>query len=58
MIEQVSPNNISLETEERLEKEFMEKQDLMLISHDSWKKAVETESDWLTNTPSVLIMKP
>lgn len=58
MIEQVAPNHISLQTEPRLEKEFMNQQDLMLISHDSWKKAVETQSLWLTNTPSVLILKP
>lgn len=58
MIEQVAPNHISLQTEPRLEKEFMQQQDLMIISHDSWKKAVETQSIWLTNTPSVLILKP
>ncbi|MNK05394.1 High-affinity Na(+)/H(+) antiporter NhaS3 [compost metagenome] len=58
MIEQVAPNHISLQTEPRLEKDFMSQQDLMLISHDSWKKAVETQSLWLTNTPSVLILKP
>ncbi|WP_300660673.1 cation:proton antiporter [Fluviicola sp.] len=58
MIEQVAPNHISLQTEPRLDKDFMSQQDLMLISHDSWKKAVETQSLWLTNTPSVLILKP
>ena len=58
MIEQVAPNHISLQTEPRLDKDFMHQQDLMLISHDSWKKAVETQSLWLTNTPSVLILKP
>ena len=58
MIEQVAPNHISLQTEPRLDKEFMHQQDLMLISHDSWRKAVETQSLWLTNTPSVLILKP
>lgn len=58
MIEQVAPSHISLQTEPRLDKDFMSQQDLMLISHDSWKKAVETQSLWLTNTPSVLILKP
>ena len=58
MIEQVAPSHISLQTEPRLDKDFMNQQDLMLISHDSWKKAVETQSLWLTNTPSVLILKP
>lgn len=57
-IELVAPNHIALHNERKLEKEFMQQQDLMLISYDSWKKAVETQSIWLTNTPSVLIMKP
>lgn len=57
-IEQVAPNHIALYTERKLEKEFMQQQDLMLISHESWTKAVETHSVWLTNTPSVLILKP
>jgi hypothetical protein len=57
-IEQVAPNHIALHTERKLEKEFMQQQDLMIISHDSWRKAVETQSIWLTNTPSVLIIKP
>ena len=57
-IEQVAPNHIVLHTERKLEKEFMQQQDLMIISHDSWRKAVETQSIWLTNTPSVLIIKP
>ena len=57
MIEQVAPNHISLQSNPKLDREFMAHQDLMLISHDSWKKAVETQSIWLTNTPSVLILK-
>lgn len=57
-IEQVAPNHIALYNERKLDREFMQQQDLMMISHDSWKKAVETQSVWLTNTPSVLILKP
>jgi len=57
MIEQVAPNHIALQSQPKLDKEFMSQQDLMLISHDSWKKAVESQSIWLSNTPSVLIMK-
>lgn len=32
--------------------------DLLLVSLDSWKKAVETRSAWLADTSSVLILKP
>ncbi len=57
-IEQIAPNHIALYNERKIEKEFLDQQDLMLISIDSWKKAVETQSVWLSNTPSVLIIKP
>jgi hypothetical protein len=36
---------------------FLEKQDLMLISLESWKAVVDTDSDWLIGVPSVLILK-
>lgn len=57
-IEQVAPNNIALYQEHKLDRNFMVQQDLMIISHDSWRKAVETQSIWLTYSPSVLILKP
>ncbi len=57
-IEQIAPNHIALYTERKVEKEFLDQQDLMLISIDSWKKVVETQSVWLSYTPSVLIVKP
>lgn len=57
-IEQIAPNHIALYNERKIEKEFLAEQDLMLISIDSWKKALESESTWLSHTPSVLIIKP
>ena len=57
-IEQIAPNHIALYNERKIEKDFLDQQDLMLISIDSWKKAVETQSIWLSNTPSVMIIKP
>lgn len=57
-IEQIAPNHIVLYNERKIEKEFLEQQDLMLISIDSWRKALETQSSWLSNTPSALIIKP
>ena len=41
-----------------LEKDFLGKQDLMLIGLESWKAEVELHSGWLLNSPSVLIMRP
>lgn len=58
MIEQVAPRHIALFSGNKLEKELLEKQDILLISIESWKQAVETHSIWLSYAPSVLIMKP
>lgn len=57
-IEQFAPSHIALHNENKIEKGFISKHNLMLISSDSWKTAVETQSVWLSNTPSVLIIKP
>ena len=56
-IEQQAPNHISIMNEQKIEKEFLLQQDLMLVSLNSWKKLVETRSLWLSNTPSTLIIK-
>jgi len=56
-IEQTVPNHIQLLNQKILEKEFLQSQDLMIISVDSWKKLVESRSTWLNNTPSLLILK-
>jgi hypothetical protein len=52
------PDNISFVNEDQINKLFLVKQDLMLVSLDSWKKLVETDNAWLSNLPSVLIIKP
>lgn len=56
-IEHNVPNHIQLLSQRTLEKEFLQKQDLMIISVDSWKKLVESRSPWLNETPSLLIIK-
>jgi Kef-type K+ transport system membrane component KefB len=52
------PDNITLMSERIIEKDFLLTQDLMIISLESWKKLVNSQSDWLSNIPSVLIIKP
>jgi Kef-type K+ transport system membrane component KefB len=52
------PANISLKTDKIMKKEFLDRQDLMIISLESWKKLVDSQSIWLSNVPSVLIIKP
>jgi Kef-type K+ transport system membrane component KefB len=57
-IEEKYPKNIAHMEERIMKKEFLDKQDLMIISLESWKKLVDSQSIWLTNVPSVLILKP
>jgi hypothetical protein len=39
-----------------IDDEFLQRQDLMLISADNWKKLVESKSLWLSQIPSTLII--
>ncbi|BEV06477.1 MULTISPECIES: cation:proton antiporter [Chryseobacterium] len=55
-IEQVAPNHITLYNEKKIEKEFLNSQDLMLISSKSWKNLIDTKSIWLSDIPSTLII--
>ena len=52
------PANIEMMEERTMKKEFLAKQDIMLISLESWKKLINSQSIWLSNIPSVLIIKP
>jgi Kef-type K+ transport system membrane component KefB len=57
-LEKKFPNNITLLQDRIMKKEFLSKQDLMIISLESWKNLVDSQSVWLSNVPSVLIIKP
>jgi Kef-type K+ transport system membrane component KefB len=57
-LEQNYPDNIALVNEQLILKSFLIKQDLMIISLEGWKKLIESQSLWLSNLPSVLIIKP
>jgi Kef-type K+ transport system membrane component KefB len=57
-IEQIAPNHIMMMNEKTISKDFLKQQDLMIISLESWKKQINTQSVWLNNTPSILIVKP
>jgi Kef-type K+ transport system membrane component KefB len=52
------PSNIILDNESILKMEFLEKQDLMMVSLESWKDLLDSRSFWLSGVPSVLIIKP
>lgn len=55
-IEHVAPHHIQLRNQDYINKEFLKTQDLMVISFKSWKKLIESNSAWLEDIPSVLIL--
>jgi Kef-type K+ transport system membrane component KefB len=57
MIEQHAPNHLIVMEKTLVENNYLKQHDLMLISLESWKKLVDSNSIWLKNVPSVLIMK-
>ena len=57
-LENKYPKNMSIIDETTMGDEFLLKQNLMIISLESWKNLVDSQSVWLSNTPSVLIIKP
>lgn len=56
-IEQQAPNHIALYNREKINVDFLQSMDLLLISISGWRYFVENEPDWLAQVPSVLILK-
>ena len=42
--------------ESLIEKDFLQEQDLMLISAESWKKLIDDKTAWLADIPSTLVL--
>jgi Kef-type K+ transport system membrane component KefB len=57
-IEQIAPNHIMIMQDKIIRKEFLESQNLMIISLESWKYIIDTDTNWLVDVSSVLIIKP
>ncbi len=55
-MEQTAPNHIALYNQSIIDKEFLNQQDLMLVSLESWKKLIDSKNVWLTDIPSVLVL--
>ena len=51
------PNNIVVVTESNLDHAFFKEQDLTLISLESWKVSIDSDTTWVDELSSVLIMK-
>ena len=56
-LEQKYAKNITIVNDKNIKKEFLATQDLMIISIESWKALVDSQSVWLSGVPSVLIIK-
>jgi Kef-type K+ transport system membrane component KefB len=52
------PSNVEVLKDKDLNAGFFINQDLMMISLESWKTLVDSQSIWLSNVPSTLIIKP
>jgi Kef-type K+ transport system membrane component KefB len=57
-LKQKFPSNIIVNNESFLVNPFMEQQDLMIVSLESWKELLDSNCNWLREVPSVLIIKP
>jgi Kef-type K+ transport system membrane component KefB len=58
VIEQQYPMHLSFLPENKIDKEFLSQTDIMILSMDSWKRLMDGRSEWLINSPSVLVVKP
>jgi hypothetical protein len=56
-LEQKYAKNITIVNDKNIKKEFLATQDLIIISIESWKALVDSQSIWLSGVPSVLIIK-
>lgn len=55
-IENIAPNHISLSYKQSLNKEFLQDNDLMILSLESWKNLIENKSEWISYVPTTLII--
>jgi hypothetical protein len=55
-LEQFAPNHINLVSQKVIDKELIYQHDLLIISADSWKKLIDSKSQWLPEIPSALIL--
>jgi Kef-type K+ transport system membrane component KefB len=56
-IEQTAPDHIRLITERTMERDALAGYDLMLVSLDSWKQLIASQSVWLSGAPSTLVVR-
>lgn len=55
-IETNTPGLLRFRQERTFDRKFIKKQNLMLVSYESWKQLIDTKSQWLSDIPSTLIL--
>ncbi|HET6558165.1 MAG TPA: cation:proton antiporter [Prolixibacteraceae bacterium] len=56
-IEQEAPNHITLSNGINMDEQLIRQFQLMVISTEGWKKLIDSRTDWLDKTPSILILR-
>lgn len=56
-IEQDAPNHISLRNDLLIDEQILKEYQLIIVSSDGWKKLVDSQASWLSQTPSILIIR-
>ncbi|QRR00397.1 cation:proton antiporter [Dyadobacter sandarakinus] len=56
-VQETAPERVILHYGNALDRDFLQQFDLLVMSLASWKKAVEAHSVWLSQSPSVLVIR-
>lgn len=56
-IEHFAPNHITRYTDFEINKEFIQEQDLIILSTESWKELFNDQNRWVSDIPSTLLIK-
>jgi hypothetical protein len=56
-IENVKPHHISILNEKEIQKEFLNRKDLVMLSVNSLRKLINKKSEWIIQSNSLLVMK-
>ncbi len=55
-IEKTAPGRIAVQSDSWMDASFLRRQDLMMVSLETWKKLVEVKGTWISDIPSTLIL--
>lgn len=56
-VEQLVPNHIAIYDKEKMNELFLQNNDLLIMSLNTWHYFVENKPNWLSHVPSLLIVK-